>query len=461
MSDPPGDDFSEFMADFTDEERKAFEAKVTKFDPKRKRKKAPPPPPPPPGGWPSWHAGLARDDRGRIISDLDNVMIALRGEEKMQGATAFDAMMQHSLVTREWPRVVEANPPARPIPHEIDDDDISRLQQWLQRMGLRRVGREIVGQAVEHLARERPQHPIRDYLDGLVWDRKPRLHTWLFSFLGAEGKDNAEIEYVRAIGKMFLVAMVARVYEPGCQADYMLVLEGEQGILKSTACRKLAGDAWFSDSLPENIASKDARQHLRGKWLMEVSELAAFSKTEVEALKAFITRREEKYRPPFGRHDVAEKRQCLFIGTTNQDVYIKDSTGGRRFWPVRCTTIDVVGLEQARDQLFAEAVVAYRKQEPHWPDAEFERSHFKPQQLLRQEDDPWLSVIESGLDAHPELTRFTVSMVATSILGFDGASRLATTEARRITNALRELGYNQERTKKGRFYTRGLPLDDG
>ena len=235
-------------------------------------------------------------------------------------------MLQHSIVQREWPRAPDADP-VQPPPHETNDDDIARLQECLQFMGLPRVGREIVGQAIEVFARERRFHPVRDWLDGLEWDGVSRFDRWLFRYFGAAADDNDAIEYVAAIGRMFLIAMVARVFRPGCQADYMLVLEGDQGILKSSACRALAGH-WFSDSLPETIQGKDARQHLRGKWLVEVCELAAFSKAETEALKAFITRREEKYRPPFGRHDVIEPRQCLFIGTTNQDTYIKDATGG-------------------------------------------------------------------------------------------------------------------------------------
>jgi predicted P-loop ATPase len=241
------------------------------------------------------------------------------------------------------------------------------------------------------------------------------------------------------------------VFQPGCQADYMLVLEGDQGILKSSACRALAGE-WFSDSLPEQIQGKDARQHLRGKWLVEVSELAAFSKADTEALKAFITRREERYRPPFGRHDVAEKRQCLFIGTTNQDSYIKDQTGGRRFWPVKCTAIDVEGLALARDQLFAEAVHRFKRGERWWPTAEDERKFFRPQQEKRQEDDPWFPVIEKYLHDH-SLSQVTVSDIARNCLGFQGDSRIGTQEQRRIVSIIKELGWTPTRTSKARFYT--------
>jgi predicted P-loop ATPase len=431
----------------------------TPFDPNRPRRKRREPPPPPPGGWPDWIAMLRRDDRGRVIADLANAMIALRHEPSFDHAVTFNEMRQHSIYARVWPTGPDAEPGEPPM-REVNDDDINRLQEWLQRMGIPRVGREIVWQAVEVLAREHRFHPVREWLKGLKWDGVRRLDRWLFVYFGAEAEDDAAIEYVSKIGEMFLIAMVARVFNPGCQADYMLVLEGDQGVQKSNACRVLAGE-WFSDSLPENISSKDARQHLRGKWLIEVSELAAFSKTEVEALKAFITRREERYRPPFGRHDVTEPRQCLFIGTTNQEVYIKDATGGRRFWPVKCTIIDVRGLAAVREQIFAEAVFRFQLGTRWWPSAEDEAKFFKPQQLKRQEDDPWLIAIKDGLENRPELTRFTVGMVATQILGFDGASRLGTADARRISIALKDLECRQERTKHGRFYTRGLKLDDG
>jgi predicted P-loop ATPase len=419
--------------------------------PLRPRRPPPPPPTPPPGGWPSWHSRLERD-KGRIVADLANVLIALRGEDQLVDAIAYDEMAKHSIVTAIWPTGPEAKP-VKPPPHETDDDDIARLTEWLQAMGIRRIGREIVGIAVEMVAREHSFHPVKDYLNGCVGNGATLIDRWMFTYLGAEAADDDEAEYVVAIGKMFLIAMVARIFEPGCQCDYMPVLEGDQGVLKSSACRVLAGQ-WFSDSLPENITSKDARQHLRGKWLVEVSELAAYSRAENEAIKAFISRREERYRPPFGRHDVMEPRQNVFAGTTNKTVYLKDETGGRRFWPVACAAIDVEGLAQARDQLFAEAVALYRAGEKHWPDADFERKFFKPQQDKRQEEDPWHTTVAEALEA-TSATKFTVSWIARTCLGFDGDSRIGKAEQNRITIILNDLGCTPlKRTGKGRYWQR-------
>lgn len=463
MSDPPGDDFSEFMADFTDEERKAFEAKVTKFDPKRKRsKKAPPPPPPPPGGWPHWHQLLLRDEKGRIYANVANVLVALRNDAVFKTAFAFDEMRQDAVLLQALPAPEDATPSPDP-PRVVNDDDVTRAQDWLQRNGFPLVGKEIVGQAIEAFARERRFHPVRDWLNSLVWDGVSRIDRWLFTYLGAKAEDDSAIEYVRMIGKMFLIAMVARVFKPGCQCDYMLVLEGPQGALKSTACRTLAGDAWFTDSLPNNVTSKDAKQHLRGVWLAEIKELASFKKAETEDLKSFIDRRGEKYRPPYAKRDVMEPRQCVLVGTTNEDVYIKDDSGGRRYWPAAVAAIAIKRLAEDREQLFAEALIAYRQDERWWPNQADEDRYFKPQQEKRQDQDAWLPAISHWLSTQV-VQRFTVSEIARACLGFDGEARIGKVEQNRIVNVLKELEWVQERTKRGRYYvppSSGDSDDDG
>jgi hypothetical protein len=305
--------------------------RVVPFERKRRRRE---PPPPPPGGWPSWNDKLRREN-GRVIPDLANALIALREERELAFAMSFNEMLQRSIVDAEWPHAPRALP-AAPPPHEVGDDDVSRLQEWLQHMGMPRVGRETVKQAVEVYARERRVHAIRDWLNNIEWDGVHRTPTWLRACLGCP-----DDEYQRQIGPMFLISMVARIFQPGCKCDYMIVLEGPQGEEKSKFCRALAGgDQYFSEHLPP-IDGDPVRlaMHLRGPWLIEVAELASMLKSDPEATKHFVSRQIEKYTPKYGHGEVVEPRQCVLVGTTNEDDYIRDVTGGRRYWPVAVASV--------------------------------------------------------------------------------------------------------------------------
>jgi predicted P-loop ATPase len=215
------------------------------------------------------------------------------------------------------------------------------------------VGSNVAREAVQSVAYEQRFHPILRWLEGLQWDGTPRLDKWLSAYLGTPNTP-----LTRAIGRKFLISAVARVYKPGCKVDHMLIPEGKQGAQKSKALRALVGDDWFTDQLSD-LGTKDASQDLRGTWVIELSELAAMQGREIERVKGYVSRQIDRYRPSYGRRAIDVPRQCVFIGTTNDDEYLPDSTGNRRFWPITCTTIDVDAIAHDRAQLWAEAVAAY------------------------------------------------------------------------------------------------------
>jgi predicted P-loop ATPase len=375
---------------------------------------------------PSWIHEALKDDKGRPASNLANALLGLRADPKFRNAFTYDEMLMAALFN------------AKPV----RDVDVIEIQEYLQHAGLKWLGKDAIHGAVDLRAYENKFHPVRDYLGSLAWDGKARIGHWLTKYLNV-----AESDYSQAIGRMALIAMVARIRRPGCQADYMMILEGPQGIKKSTACKVLGGQ-WFSDNLPDITGGKDVSQHLRGKWLLEISEMHAMSKVEAAQLKAFITRTEERYRPPYGRKEVIEKRQCVFIGTTNKSTYLRDETGGRRFWPVITGAIDIDALARDRDQLFAEAIQAFEAGEQWWPDASFEAEHITPQQEARYEADAWEELIDEYLRARD---RVTITEIARSALAIDSA-KLGTTEQRRIGAILIRLDWIAGRDWRGRFY---------
>jgi predicted P-loop ATPase len=385
---------------------------------------------------PAWQKQCIVGPKGAILPILANALVALRGAPQLSGIVAYDEMLGLPML-KALPGIAAF--PMRPL----TDADVGMIQEWLQHAGISQLGRDVSFQALDIVARENSFHPVRDYLDRIMWDGEPRLYCWLVDYLGVEEMT----PYASTIGAMFLTSMAARILRPGCKSDYMIVLEGEQGSKKSAACAILAGE-WYSENLPDITNGKEVSQHLNGKWLIEISELSAMSKAENALLKAFVTRQVERYRPSYGRSEVIQPRQCVFIGTTNKSTYLRDETGGRRFWPVRTGDIELRALERDRDQLFAEAVHDFKAGIHWWPDHKFEAEHIKPEQDARYEADAWEEPVADHLVG---IKTITIYDVARHALGMDN-QRIGTADQRRIAAILERLGWKRRsKNWKGRI----------
>jgi len=328
---------------------------------------------------PDWRTMLKRNKKGPL-PNMYNAAVAL----------TFHELFQRSLAYNELTNIIEITRPIRNIETDVpaewaDKHDVA-FAIWLQHQDIE-ASAETASRAAGYVARRNPFHPIRDYLQSLRWDGVPRIHNWLQRYLGVE--DSA---YTRIVGSKWLISAVARVMRPGCKADHMLILEGHQGIGKSTALEVLAGK-YFTDAVG-NMSDKDAALAVQRVWIVEVGELSSFKKTsEVEHIKGFITRNTDRIRPPYGRYVLEMPRQCVFAGTTNQDQYLTDETGNRRFWPVMCRYADIEGLREMRDQLWAEALTAFEDGKVWWLDEVEAVQAAAVQQLQRVETDVWESII--------------------------------------------------------------------
>jgi predicted P-loop ATPase len=284
----------------------------------------------------------------------------------------------------------------------LTDLDESRVRIWFQGRGIYPAIGD-VGRAIQTAAQDNTFNPLRDHLSALVWDKVPRGETWLQQVCHAE-----DSRYIRAIGPRWLIAAVARVFEPGCQADNMLVLEGPQGKLKSTLLRTLAiRPEWFADRL-SNVGTKDAQIETAGVWIYEIAEMEGLARAAPSAQKRFISARFDRYRPVHGKHPIRRQRQCIFAGSVNPPPdgrYLRDPTGARRVWPVRCIgTIDIAGFLAMRDQLLAEAVFRYKAGEPwHLETPELE-ALATAEQDKRFVIDPWEELIREWLGDRDDIS---------------------------------------------------------
>lgn len=388
---------------------------------------------------PRWMEDVARDERSRrIIENIPNTALILTLDPRWEGVFKFNSVHRRIFVHRDLPGLLRGDD-IRPRP--LQDFDVEKCQMWMQgHGGMLTVSKDTIFAAIRQTSKFFEYHPIKDYFDTIKWDGTPRLDELLIKYCGAE-----DIPYSRKIARLFMIGMVRRMWEPGCKMDYMLVLEGTQGIGKSTLAKVLAGEEFFGEAHFKDLDSSDTSTFIKNKWVVEFGEMHALRKSEVNELKMWLTKQVEDYRPKYGRENVTEARQCVFIGTSNSSEYLNDSSGARRFWPVACKFVNLELLHRDRDQIIAEAIEAMHAGETNFPERVFEKEHFESQQALRRISDPWTGFLEPltykykfiGLDLACQVLRLERSKV----------DRLA---FERIRDCMARLGWEPHRTKTAR-----------
>lgn len=321
----------------------------------------------------SWMDELERDKAGNVLATAQNVAMILENAQGLKNNlrrndfTHTDEVLSHL----PWRRV------NRRMDKEWTNDDDARLRFYLDKyFGIR--GKDLILTCFVEVMTSHRYHPVFDYLTSLKWDGKKRVDSLLIDYLNAE-----DTKLTRTVTRKFLTAAVARIFDPGCKFDYVTVLQGEQGIGKSTLLSRLAGADWFNDSITD-LSGKDAMEMLQGSWLIEMGELQAIKRSEIENVKAFLSRQVDAYRPAYGRTRENHPRQCIFFATTNEQAFLKGSDGNRRFWVVPCksgakkSVFDID--ENTRNQIWAEAVHIYHKGEKLYLDNLLESEMRKQQE---------------------------------------------------------------------------------
>lgn len=295
-----------------------------------------------------WLGELSVNKKGMYLQTIENILLIIQNDENLQGAFAYNQFEYRDFITKPTPWNLSG------VLRYATDKDDAGLRHYLEKTyNIFQANK--TRDALDIASITNGFHPVREYLNELVWDGESRADRVFIDALGAQ-----DTPYTRAVTKKALAAAVARVFQPGIKFDYVLTLVGPQGLGKSTALREL-GKSWYSDSL-SNIQGKDAYEQIQGVWLLEMGELAGLKKAEVEVIKHFITKQSDRFRVAYGRRPETFFRQCVFFGTTNEVGFLRDATGNRRFWPIVCTTKYVHGSLDI-EQIWAEARQLYLKGE--------------------------------------------------------------------------------------------------
>lgn len=386
-----------------------------------------------------WRSKIKKTQKGDIKAGFGNIKLILNEFMKEKESWPF---LQHDefAIRDSW---LKDCPWRSKKDKPLADIDAIRIKTWLVDTfsGLEVNKNEIIDVTLS-IADKNRVHPVRDYLNDLKWDGKPRLDSWLIDYLDCR---EAPKGYVSAIGTKTLVAAVARIFQPGCKFDQVLILEGKQDVGKSTAARILGGE-WFADT-KLNMNDKDAVVNMQGIWIYELGELSALSKAEINTVKEFISRQTDKIRMPYGRLSGELPRQGIFIGTTNNDDYLKDRTGNRRYWPVKVGDVRLDALRADRDQLWAEAVERYKEGEKLYIDDPDLKRIERSEQAKRMEHDSMDEALDDFLkrtdhqDFNPKIFKMHELIAAAMDAGVKSIARSDKNTEMRVAQTLKSLKY--------------------
>lgn len=336
-----------------------------------------------------WKADLEYTKSGKLQCTIGNIILVLENDPALKGHIVRDLFAGIDAVVDGLPWNKQAT--------QWTDNDDANLRVWLEK-NYDITGKEKIADAMTAVLTRHSFHPIRDYLNGLVWDNTPRLERLIIDYIGAE-----DTELNRTMTRKHFTAAVTRVFRPGCKYDYCLIMTGAEGAGKSTLLDKMGGQ-WFNDSIT-TTEGKDGMDQLRRAWIVEMGELASIKRSDVEGVKAYLSKRVDIYRAAYARRTAEHPRQCVFCGTTNEAFFLKGDNGNRRFWVIavdpalRKYSNWQAALVRDRDQLWAEAVAYYHQGEKLYLDDTLEAQARKRQEAYNDDsDDPVVSMLHKYLD---------------------------------------------------------------
>jgi len=344
-----------------------------------------------------------RSEHPTLVANAANVAAFLRWHPDWNDVFAYDEFRHGAILTKPIPQSADT---AHGFEGRIlRDTDYSAALEWFQKNGMPRLAKQPVIDAMELVCQENKADPLRQHIEACKdsWDGVARIDRLFESYFVAENCD----AYTRELGEKSMMTLVLRALHPGAFQKMVPILEGKQDIAKSKGIASLCpSEVWFADSLPA-IHTKDASSYLRGKFIVEIAELSATKRADMDDLKSFITRSVEKYRPPYARKEIEEPRRCMFWGTTNRDDYLRDETGSCRFYPVRIRSVNVEKIIADRDLLLGEAAQrleeALKSNRPWWEFSDEAKSILDTERDARGEDHPWTSTVLNYVEARDEI----------------------------------------------------------